>query len=150
MLFSAELLSMLLLGVQRHSPLVICKSNSSPRPHSYHIAHAYYSCLVSNRKHCIQCEKQWDFLKELTSKIADLSAEQEEAEENYVPKRGRWVCLVTHSNAYNNGSDAEFPKRGSSVIISTHAINYNMINLIMMELRDSHRILYAKYKDIVL
>ncbi|XP_064403699.1 dr1-associated corepressor-like [Halichondria panicea] len=44
---------------------------------------------VSHMKHCIESERQWDFLKELTSKIADISAEQEEAAEKYVPKRGR-------------------------------------------------------------
>ena len=50
-------------------------------------------CVCLFRKHCIESERQWDFLKELTSKIADISAEQEEAAEKYVPKRGRYVVL---------------------------------------------------------
>jgi hypothetical protein len=33
------------------------------------------------RKHCIEQEKQWDFLKELTAKIPDVSAEVEESDE---------------------------------------------------------------------
>ena len=40
------------------------------------------------RKHCIEQEKQWDFLKELTAKIPDISGDVEEADES-APKRGR-------------------------------------------------------------
>lgn len=64
----------------------------------------FLNCSVywTHRKHCIQFEKQWDFLKELTSKIADLSTEQEEAEEKYVPKRGRWVKIPVSSTISKN------------------------------------------------
>ena len=43
---------------------------------------------VIHRKHSIEQEKQWDFLKELTAKISDVTADQEE-EETSAPKRGR-------------------------------------------------------------
>jgi hypothetical protein len=43
---------------------------------------------VIYRKHSIEQEKQWDFLKELTAKISDVTADQEE-EEASAPKRGR-------------------------------------------------------------
>ena len=43
------------------------------------------------RKHCIEQEKQWDFLKELTAKIPDVAAEVENPEEAPpTSKRGRY------------------------------------------------------------
>ena len=39
-------------------------------------------------KHCIENEKQWDFLKDLTAKIPDISASNEGEGS---PKRGRLV-----------------------------------------------------------
>ena len=48
------------------------------------------------RKHCIEQEKQWDFLKELTAKIPNISTEKEEVDEAPPPKRGRYSsCHVT-------------------------------------------------------
>lgn len=46
--------------------------------------------MLFHRKHTIEQEKQWDFLKELTAKISDVTADQEE-EEAGVPKRGRYI-----------------------------------------------------------
>ncbi len=43
---------------------------------------------MSSRKHCIENEKQWDFLKDLTAKVPDINA-CNEAEGS--PKRGRSV-----------------------------------------------------------
>ncbi|CAI8054758.1 Dr1-associated corepressor [Geodia barretti] len=43
---------------------------------------------VGHLKHCIEQEKQWDFLRELTAKISDVTA-QEDSEEATGPKRGR-------------------------------------------------------------
>ena len=39
-------------------------------------------------KHCIEQEKQWDFLRELTAKISDVTA-QGDSEEATGSKRGR-------------------------------------------------------------
>ena len=56
------------------------------------LLHDYTICTllngVTHRKHSIEQEKQWDFLKELTAKISDVTADQEE-EETSAPKRGR-------------------------------------------------------------
>jgi len=43
---------------------------------------------VLHLKHCIEQEKQWDFLKELTAKVSQVGAE-EEGEESSAPKKGR-------------------------------------------------------------
>ena len=48
--------------------------------------------LTLYRKHCIEQEKQWDFLRELTAKISDVAA-QEDNEDATAPKRGRSVVL---------------------------------------------------------
>ena len=46
------------------------------------------SLCAHGSKHCIEQEKQWDFLRELTAKISDVTA-QEDSEEATGPKRGR-------------------------------------------------------------
>ena len=46
--------------------------------------------LAAARKRCIEQEKQWDFLKDLTAKIPDIAAAKEEQEESATaPRRGR-------------------------------------------------------------
>ena len=49
--------------------------------------------LILFRKHSIEQEKQWDFLKELTAKISDVTADQDE-EETSAPKRGRYALYT--------------------------------------------------------
>eukprot|EP00731_Ephydatia_muelleri_P037817 Em0571g5a len=43
---------------------------------------------VNHLKYCIEHEKQWDFLKDLTANIADVGVE-EEGEEGGAPKKSR-------------------------------------------------------------
>lgn len=73
---------------------------------SYHCSFA-----LCCRKHCIEQEKQWDFLKELTAKISDVVV-QEDNEEATAPKgkkRGRWAprlmnhlsCSVVYFQVFN-------------------------------------------------
>lgn len=95
-----------------------------------------------SRKYCIQGEKQWDFLKELTSKIADITPEQEEAEENYVPKRGRLALPLSIANVLP-------PHRQLNWAFKTHLILHLVENdrpalvkarlLLVRENRNSHK-----------
>lgn len=56
----------------------------------YILKYSIVSYLHTSRKHCIEQEKQWDFLKELTAKVSQVGAE-EEGEESSAPKKGRCV-----------------------------------------------------------
>ena len=76
------------LVTPRLLPWAICKFISH-----YCLKYFYMSLILMmqfHRKHTIEQEKQWDFLKELTAKISDVTADQEE-EEAGVPKRGRYI-----------------------------------------------------------
>ena len=42
---------------------------------------------IPHRKHVIEQEKQWDFLKDLTAKVADVG--KGEGQEGAAPRRGR-------------------------------------------------------------
>ena len=47
--------------------------------------------LLPNRKYCIEHEKQWDFLKDLTANIADMGMEEEGEEGGAAPKKSRYA-----------------------------------------------------------
>lgn len=58
----------------------------------YILKYSIVSYLHTSRKHCIEQEKQWDFLKELTAKVSQVGAE-EQGEESSAPKKGRCVQI---------------------------------------------------------
>lgn len=74
----------MLFGVQ------LCMYAHTWKMSIYMLKYSIVSYLRTSRKHCIEQEKQWDFLKELTAKVSQVGAE-EEGEESNAPKKGRCV-----------------------------------------------------------